>query len=205
KLSMKKLEILKKNIKFRGGLLGLKVFLKLLLLRDKEVNMARDSNEALVYCVENTVENHIMNFGASFHATYCKEELERFKLRSSKVCLAYDKTLDIAIVREVVLKTSVGTSWTLKDVRIGMSMLASKGNVSDIRKVDIYFCKPGGLGKQKNISFIMSVKTRKLQRLEQVHTEGNGPTLIASIRGSCYYDTIIEDCNRSCGRFNANF
>ncbi|GJS44698.1 hypothetical protein Tco_0594819 [Tanacetum coccineum] len=33
KLLMKKLEILKKNIKFRGGLLGLKAFLKLLLLR----------------------------------------------------------------------------------------------------------------------------------------------------------------------------
>ncbi|GKD91554.1 hypothetical protein Tco_1367061, partial [Tanacetum coccineum] len=32
KLSMKKLEILKKNIKFRGGLLGLKVFIELLLL-----------------------------------------------------------------------------------------------------------------------------------------------------------------------------
>ncbi|GKE83386.1 hypothetical protein Tco_1557128 [Tanacetum coccineum] len=30
KLSMKKLEILKKNIKFRGGLLGLKAFLMLL-------------------------------------------------------------------------------------------------------------------------------------------------------------------------------
>ncbi|GJZ00444.1 hypothetical protein Tco_0517873 [Tanacetum coccineum] len=32
KLSMKKLEILKKNIKFRGGLLGLKDFLMLLEL-----------------------------------------------------------------------------------------------------------------------------------------------------------------------------
>ncbi|GJY54021.1 hypothetical protein Tco_0445685 [Tanacetum coccineum] len=47
--------------------------------------------------------------------------------------------------------------------RIGMRMLASKGNVPDVRKVDIYFCKLGGLGKQKNLSFIMSVKTRKLQ------------------------------------------
>ncbi|GJQ99102.1 hypothetical protein Tco_0522087 [Tanacetum coccineum] len=52
-------------------------------------------------------------------------------------------------------------------VRIGMIMLASKGNVRDVQKVDIYFCKLDGLGKQKNISFIMSVKTRKLQRLEQ--------------------------------------
>ncbi|GJU36784.1 hypothetical protein Tco_1185138 [Tanacetum coccineum] len=43
--------------------------------------------------------------------------LERFKLRSGKVRLADDKTLDIAGVGDVVLKTSFGTSWTLKDVR----------------------------------------------------------------------------------------
>ncbi|GKD98091.1 hypothetical protein Tco_1381988 [Tanacetum coccineum] len=47
--------------------------------------------------------------------------------------------------------------------RIGMNMLASKGNIPDGGKVDIYFCKPGGLRKQKKLSFIMSVKTRKLQ------------------------------------------
>ncbi|GKE86964.1 hypothetical protein Tco_1560706, partial [Tanacetum coccineum] len=51
--------------------------------------------------------------------------------------------------------------------RIGMSMLASKGNVPDVRKVDIYFCKPGGLGKQKKLSFIKSEKIRKLQKLKQ--------------------------------------
>ncbi|GJX77376.1 retrovirus-related pol polyprotein from transposon TNT 1-94 [Tanacetum coccineum] len=91
--------------------------LKLVASRDKEVNMARDSDDALVCCVENTVEDRIMDSGASFHATYCKEELERFKLRSGKVRLADDKTLDIAGVGDVVLKTSFGTSWTLKDVR----------------------------------------------------------------------------------------
>ncbi|GJX44562.1 putative ribonuclease H-like domain-containing protein [Tanacetum coccineum] len=130
-----------------------------------------------------------------------KEELDRFKLRSSKVRLADDLTLDIVGIRDVVLKTYFSTSWTLKDVRyipglkrrlisvgqldeegyhvgfgdqqwkvtkgslvvahgkkveaciwlrIGMSMLASKINVSDVRKVDIYFCKQGGLRKQKN-------------------------------------------------------
>ncbi|GKA52188.1 retrovirus-related pol polyprotein from transposon TNT 1-94, partial [Tanacetum coccineum] len=86
--------------------------------KDKEVNQAaRDSDDALVCCVKNTVEDCIMDSGASFHATYCKEELERFKLRSGKVCLADDKTLDIAGVGDVVLKTSFSTSWTLKDVR----------------------------------------------------------------------------------------
>nr|GEZ47260.1 pollen Ole e 1 allergen and extensin family protein [Tanacetum cinerariifolium] len=86
--------------------------------RDKEVNQAaRDSDDALVCCVENTVEDRIMDSGALFHATYCNEELERFKLRSGKVRLADDKTLYIARVGDVVLKTSFGTSWTLKDVR----------------------------------------------------------------------------------------
>ncbi|GKF08834.1 hypothetical protein Tco_0043058, partial [Tanacetum coccineum] len=67
-------------------------------------------------------------------------------------------------------------------------------------EVDIYFCKPVGLGKQKNLSFIMSVNIRELQRLEQVHTEGYGLTFIALILGSRYYNTVIKDCSRSCGR-----
>ncbi|GKB44148.1 retrovirus-related pol polyprotein from transposon TNT 1-94 [Tanacetum coccineum] len=73
--------------------------------------------EPLSELVFEAFEDHIMDSGASFHATYCKEELERFKLRSGKVCLADDKTLDIAGVGDVVLKTFFGTSWTLKDVR----------------------------------------------------------------------------------------
>ncbi|GJZ58760.1 retrovirus-related pol polyprotein from transposon TNT 1-94 [Tanacetum coccineum] len=202
---------------------------KLVASRDKVVNIAAgDSDDALVCCVKNTVEDRIMDYGISFQATYCKEELERFKLRSSKVCLADDKTLDIAGVGNVILKTSFGTIWTLKDVRyipslkrriilvgqldeegyhigfrdqqwkvtkgslvvacgnkskslymvehqrlgdrsrIGMNMLASKGNVPDVRKVDIYFYKPGGLVKQKKLSFIMSEKTRQLQRADSV-------------------------------------
>ncbi|GJT27815.1 retrovirus-related pol polyprotein from transposon TNT 1-94 [Tanacetum coccineum] len=163
-------------------------------IMDKEVNQAaRDSDDALVCCVENTVEDRIMDSGASFHATYCKEELERLKLRSSKVRLADDKTLDIAGLKRRLISVgqldeegyhvgfrdqqwkwqcSCVTPERLGDMsRIGMSMLASKGNVPDVRKVDIYFCKPGGLGKQKKLSFIMSEKTSKLQRLEQVHTE----------------------------------
>ncbi|GJQ90669.1 retrovirus-related pol polyprotein from transposon TNT 1-94 [Tanacetum coccineum] len=113
---------------------------KLVTSRDKEVNMiGGESDDALVCCIENTIEDRIMNSGASFHATYYKEELERFKLRSGT--------------------TVEACKW----LRIGMSMLAFKENVLDVRKVDIYFCKPGGLEKQKNLSFIMSVKTRKLE------------------------------------------
>nr|GEV07897.1 Ras-related protein RAB11D-like [Tanacetum cinerariifolium] len=88
-----------------------KMCLKLVASRDKEVNMtARDSDDALICCVKNMVEDRIMDYGASFRATYCKEELERFKLHSDKVRLADDKYLDIASVGNIVLKTSFGTS-----------------------------------------------------------------------------------------------
>nr|GEV84246.1 hypothetical protein [Tanacetum cinerariifolium] len=46
------------------------------------VELVGDSDDALVCCIENTVEDRIMDSSASFHATYCKEELERFKLHS---------------------------------------------------------------------------------------------------------------------------
>ncbi|GJZ57506.1 retrovirus-related pol polyprotein from transposon TNT 1-94 [Tanacetum coccineum] len=93
--------------------------LKPVASKDKEVHMAvRDyDDDALVYCVENTIKDRIIDSGASFHVAYCKEELERFKLRSGKVRLVDDITLNIAGVGDVVLKTSFGTSWTMKDVR----------------------------------------------------------------------------------------
>nr|GEU48997.1 putative reverse transcriptase domain-containing protein [Tanacetum cinerariifolium] len=138
--------------------------------KDKEVNMA--SNDALVCYVENTIEDWIMDFGASFHATYFKEELKRFRLYSGKVCLVDDKTLDIAGVGDVVLKTSFGTSWTLNDVRDntnlwhqrlghmiekGMKILSMKGMISDLQKAGVGFCEP------------------------------YDPTSVASIGGPCYY------------------
>ncbi|GJV75010.1 hypothetical protein Tco_1506594, partial [Tanacetum coccineum] len=163
---------------------------KLVASRDKEVNMtARDSDDASICCVENTVEDRIMDSAASLLATYFKEELKRFKLRSSKVRLADDKTLDIAGVGDVVLKTSFGSlvvacgnkRRSLYMIEDWYEHVSFQSNVPDVRKLDIYFYKPGGLGKQRKLSFIMSVKTRKLQRLEQVHIEGYGLTFIASI------------------------
>ncbi|GKD25670.1 hypothetical protein Tco_1231884 [Tanacetum coccineum] len=143
---------------------------QLVASRDKEVSMAsRDYDDALVCYVKNTIEYRLMDSGASFHATYCKEEFKRFKLHSRKD-VRYIPGLKRRLISVGHLDEEgyhVGfrdQQWKrLGDMsRIGMSMLASKGNVLDVQKVDIYFCKPGGLGKQKNLSFILSVKTRKL-------------------------------------------
>ncbi|GJY31667.1 retrovirus-related pol polyprotein from transposon TNT 1-94 [Tanacetum coccineum] len=62
--------------------------------KDKEVNIAvKDYDDTLVCCVENTIEDRIMDYCASFHATFCKE----------------DKTLDITGVGDLVLKTFFGS------------------------------------------------------------------------------------------------
>ncbi|GKA11136.1 retrovirus-related pol polyprotein from transposon TNT 1-94 [Tanacetum coccineum] len=114
-------------------------------LKDKEVRMAvRDYDEAL---------------------------LERFKLRFGKVHLAHDKTLDIAAVGDVVLKTSFGTSWPLKDVR--------------------YI--PGLKKRLISVGSLMRKVPHRLRRpaVEDVY----GPTSVASIGGSRYYVTFIDDNN----------
>ncbi|GKD97155.1 hypothetical protein Tco_1381052 [Tanacetum coccineum] len=75
--------------------------------RDKEVSQAaRDFDDALICYVENTIEDRIMDSGASFHATYLQRRVRKVQAT----------------------------------LRIGMSMLASKGKVPYVRKVDIYFC-----------------------------------------------------------------
>nr|GEZ39301.1 hypothetical protein [Tanacetum cinerariifolium] len=106
--------------------------------------------------LQNTVKDRIMDSSASFHATYCKEELERFKLHFGKVRLADDKTLNIASIKGCYPQNFFWYKLDSEGCRIGMNMLASKGNVPDVRKVDIYFCKPGGLGKHNKLSFIIS-------------------------------------------------
>ncbi|GJX48353.1 hypothetical protein Tco_0273543 [Tanacetum coccineum] len=125
--------------------------------RDKAVNIAAvDFDDALVCYVKNTVEDHIMDSGASFHATYCKEELEKFKLRSGlkrrliSVGQLDEKVYHVGFEDQqwkvtkgslVVARGNKHESLYMVEhqrlgdmSRIGMNMLASKGNVLDVRK-----------------------------------------------------------------------
>ncbi|GJZ50418.1 retrovirus-related pol polyprotein from transposon TNT 1-94 [Tanacetum coccineum] len=80
----------------------------------------------------------------------------------------------------------------------GMKILASKGRIPDLQKAIVGFCEPCVLGKQKKVSFVKYGNTRKLQRLELVHTDVYDPTFVASIGGSRYYVTFINDNTRKC-------
>lgn len=52
------------------------------------------------------------------------------------------------------------------------------------------------LDKQKKVSFSKVGKTPKSEKLELVHTDVWGSTLINSIGGSLYYITIIDNLTR---------
>nr|GEU63349.1 retrovirus-related Pol polyprotein from transposon TNT 1-94 [Tanacetum cinerariifolium] len=174
---------------------------------DKEVNMtARDYDDALVCCIDNTIDDRIMDSGTLFHATYCKEKLERY-IPGLKKRLIYVGQLDekgyhigFGDQQWKVTKGSLVVARGNKRGSIymveGMKILASKGRIPNLQKAIVGFCEPCVLGKQKKVSFVKSGNIRKLQRLKLVHTDVYGLTSIASIGGSCYYVTLIDDSNR---------
>ncbi|GJT13697.1 retrovirus-related pol polyprotein from transposon TNT 1-94 [Tanacetum coccineum] len=186
--------------------------------KDKKVNMAtKDYDDALVCCVKNTIDDRIMDSGASFHATYCKEEIERFKLRFGKNLkdVRYISGIKKRLISvgqldeegyhvpsdEINATIDVKGNAALWHQRLGhmsekgMKILASKGRIPDLQKVVVGFCEPCILGKQKKVSFLKSENTGKQQRFELVHTDVYSPTSVASIGISRYYVTFIDDNN----------
>ncbi|KAL8097180.1 hypothetical protein AgCh_030333 [Apium graveolens] len=151
----------------------------------------------------------------------CKDLTLNFRVENfGKVRLADDETLDIAGMGDINLRTSLGTRWMLKDVsyeanavadeiesstlwhqRLGhmsekcMKLLTSKGKIPELKNVEVGFCEPCVLGKQKHVTFAKSGRTPKAKKLELVHTDVYGPTIM-SLGGSRYYVIFIDDSTR---------
>ncbi|XP_074363067.1 uncharacterized protein LOC141703433 [Apium graveolens] len=166
----------------------------------------------------------------------CKDLMLNFKFQNfGKVYLTDDKTLDIVGMGDINLKTSLRTSWILKDISYcswrekrtlyiveessyeanidadeigslslwykrpsymsekGMKLLTSKGDIPELKNVEIGFCEPWFLGKKKCVTFTKSGRTLKTKKLELVHTYVYGPTTVALLDKSLYYVTIIND------------
>jgi len=79
------------------------------------------------------VDSWVMDSGASFHSTQSSEALQNLVIGDfEKVRLAYNKTLDVTGMGDIVLKTLVGF-WTLKDVRVVPSLTKS---LISVRQLD---------------------------------------------------------------------
>ncbi|RVW17179.1 Retrovirus-related Pol polyprotein from transposon TNT 1-94 [Vitis vinifera] len=78
----------------------------------------------------------------------------------------------------------------------GMKMLLSKGKLPELKSIDFDMCESCILGKQKKVSFLKTGRTPKVEKLELVHTDLWGPSPVASLGGSRYYITFIDDSSR---------
>ena len=80
---------------------------------DNSANVVEEvvNDVALIFCVECSVESWVMDSGASFHTTLCKDLMLNFRLGNfGKVRLADNETLDIAGMGDINLKTFFKTS-----------------------------------------------------------------------------------------------
>ena len=74
-----------------------------------------------------------------------------------------------------------------------MKMLMLKGKLLELKSIYFDMCESCILVKQKNVSFLKTSRTLKVENLELVHTDLWGPSLVASLGGSRYYITFIDD------------
>ena len=79
----------------------------------------------------------------------------------------------------------------------GMKMLLSKGKLPELKSIDFDLCESCILGKQKNVSILKTGKTPKAEKLELVYIDLWGPSPVASLGGSRYYITFIDDSSRN--------
>nr|GEX06432.1 retrovirus-related Pol polyprotein from transposon TNT 1-94 [Tanacetum cinerariifolium] len=136
----------------------IRIFLGKGFSRDKEVNIAAgDYDDALVCFVENTIYDHIIDSGASFHAIYCKEKLERFKLRSGKKGYHVGFKDQQSKVTKGSLVVARGNKHGSLYMVEGMKILASKGRILDLQKAVVGFCEPYVLGKLKKEDSVTTI------------------------------------------------
>ncbi|KAM0059034.1 putative RNA-directed DNA polymerase [Helianthus debilis subsp. tardiflorus] len=115
-----------------------------------------------------------MDSGASFHAISCPDMVKNLRTGNfGKVRLVDDQMLDITGVGDVDLKTSLGTIWTLKDVRVIPNLrrkLISVGKLDD-EGFNVHF----GGGQWKVIKGNLVIAKGKKQGtlyMAEIHAEG---------------------------------
>ena len=104
--------------------------------------------------------------------------------------------------RDIIRVTDASTNTSLWHHRLGhmsekgMEMLLSKRKLPELKSIDFDMCESCILGKQKNVSFLKTSKTPKAEKLELVYTNLWGPSSVASLGGSRYYITFIDDSSK---------
>ncbi|KAL5810306.1 hypothetical protein ACOSQ4_026874 [Xanthoceras sorbifolium] len=84
----------------------------------ESANVTEEAGDAMILSVNSPIESWILDSGASFHATPCREIMENYASGNfGKVHLADDETLKIVGKGDIRLKLPNGSTWKLQGVR----------------------------------------------------------------------------------------
>ncbi|KAL5761870.1 hypothetical protein ACOSP7_018134 [Xanthoceras sorbifolium] len=84
----------------------------------ESANVTEEAGDAMILSVNSPIESWILDSGASFHATPCREIMENYVSGNfGKVHLADDETLKIVEKGDIRLKLPNGSTWKLQGVR----------------------------------------------------------------------------------------
>ena len=101
---------------------------------DSANSASEDDEDAFVCCVDSPIESWILDSGASFHATSCRELLHNYVVgKYGKIYLIDNEPLEITGKGEVHIRTASGTQWKLQEVRHTPSL---KRNLISINQID---------------------------------------------------------------------
>jgi hypothetical protein len=122
----------------------------------------------------------------------------RILAQDNKTCTLY-MTINIRDTTAFVDASVNSKLWHLKLGHMsekGMKVLLSKGKLPALKSVESNICEGCILGKLNKVSFVKVGKASKPEKLDLVHTDLWGPSPVASLGGSRYYLTFIDDSSR---------
>ena len=74
-----------------------------------------------------------------------------------------------------------------------MKMLHDDGKLHGLKEADHNLCEGCVFSKWKRVNFSKVRRDPKTKKLELVHTDIWGPSIVTSLGGSNYYVTFIDD------------
>ena len=125
-----------------------------------------------------------------------------WKVTKGARVLAHGKKTDTLYMTSSPRDTIAVADTSLWHRRLGhmsekwMKLLLSKGKQPELKSIYFDMCESCILGKQKKVSFLKTGRTPKAEKLELVHTDLWGPSPVASLGGSRYYITFIDDSSK---------
>ncbi|CAA0818852.1 Uncharacterized mitochondrial protein AtMg00300 [Striga hermonthica] len=161
--------------------------------KDKEGRTANvateDTADALLLSVKSSLDDWIVDSGASFHSCSSRDIMEPYTAGTLYTASGSSSNILLA---EAVSQSHLWHSRLGHMSEKGMKVLKSRGLLPELESVDVGLCEQCVLRKQKRVSFITTGRAPKTEKLELVHTDLWGLAPVTSLGRSMRWRALVE-------------